>query len=186
MTEGNVSSEDWLRTSKERHQRALRESQSPNDRLALLRSLARLHHGRLDLTGTTLALSAGETDGLARHGLALEGGILRIVDEQYDDRAPAGVWQAEALDAGSRRPYAAASPDAPLLRYTTHTAYRMAAQKAAVRALLTMPPGGGLMVSMPTVPRGPWLEVDAAAPRYEHDFVVPMTTPLLVRRRSTL
>ncbi|PDQ20113.1 hypothetical protein CN311_15970 [Mesorhizobium sanjuanii] len=40
--------------------------------------------------------------------------------------------------------------DAVLLRHTPYPFYRTAAQKAGLRALLTMPDGGALMVSMPT------------------------------------
>src|SRR3546814_16433643 len=42
------------------------------------------------------------------------------------------------------------SPDAALLRHTSYPTYRTAAQQEGVRALLTMPPRGGLMVCMPT------------------------------------
>ena len=44
--------------------------------------------------------------------------------------------------------FESATADAALLRYSAHVAYRSAAQKSAVRALLTMPDEAGLMVSM--------------------------------------
>src|SRR5262249_40573566 len=54
------------------------------------------------------------------------------------------------LDSSPRVIQAAASPDAILLRHTPHRTYNTAAQKAGMRAILTMPPGAGLMVNMPT------------------------------------
>src|SRR3546814_2503047 len=65
-------------------------------------------------------------------------------------RSPEGFWAAESLDTAPRRIQREYSPDAALLRHTSYQTYRTAAQKAGVRALLTMPPRGGLMVCMPT------------------------------------
>ncbi|WP_274378938.1 DEAD/DEAH box helicase [Sphingomonas cavernae] len=61
-----------------------------------------------------------------------------------------GLGAALRLDTVPRDAYEPASPDAVLLRLTQHRRYRTIAQKAATRALLTQPPGSGLMVSMPT------------------------------------
>src|SRR3546814_20039737 len=86
---------------------------------------------------------------LSRFGLALGTNVLRIVQEQ-DSRAPEGFWAAEALDTAPRRIQREYSPDAALLRHTSYQTYRTAAQNAGVRALLTMPPRGGLLVCLPT------------------------------------
>lgn len=145
------ASEQWRTGAIKRCRAALGDARTPADRLVLLRSLARLQHGRLRLSDETLHLSANELRSLSRFGLALtsDGSALRLTDEQ-DDQAPQGYSDAEALDSRPRAVFAPASPDAVLLRHSTHSVYRSPAQKAAVRALLTMPAGAGLMVSMPT------------------------------------
>jgi ATP-dependent DNA helicase RecQ len=117
----------------------------------VLRSLVRLLGGRLDLSAHLITLTPDERAGLVRFGLALtsEDAALRIVDEE-DPPGLGGLSTALVLDSRPRQAFEAASPDAVLLRLTKHPHYRTAAQKAAVRALLTQPPGSGLMVSMPT------------------------------------
>jgi ATP-dependent DNA helicase RecQ len=114
-----------------------------------LRSLVRLLDGRLSLTDHGLALRDGEAELLSRFGLALagDGNALRIVAE--DDGIP-GLKAALALDTKTRQVVDPAPADAILHQFTSHTEYRSEAQKAAVRALLTQPPGSGLMVSLPT------------------------------------
>ena len=88
---------------------------------------------------------------LTRFGLALTNNdmALRVVDED-DMPGLSGLTAALVLDGQPRQIFETASPDAVLLRLTDHREYRTSAQKAAVRALLTQPPGSGLMVSMPT------------------------------------
>ncbi|WP_170107134.1 DEAD/DEAH box helicase [Roseibium marinum] len=139
-----------MQTEFERQKTALSHAYSVNDRLALLRSLVRLNGGRLKLNNEALHLNSEELVALPRHGLIHEFGILRLVDERRDDRAPAGFWAAERLDVNLRRTFSDHTPDATLLRHTAFGSYRAAAQKSSLRALLTMPSGGGLMVCMPT------------------------------------
>ena len=117
----------------------------------MLRSLARLRGGRLELGAHSIALTADERGGLICFGLAMtnEDTALRIVDEE-DLPSLKGLSAALVLDSRPRQVFEAASPDAVLLRLTNYSNYRTAAQKAAVRALLTQPAGSGLMVSMPT------------------------------------
>ena len=117
----------------------------------MLRSLARLLGGRLDLGTYSITLRPDERAGLIRFGLALtnEDKALRIIAEE-DLPSIKGLSAALVLDGRPRQVFEAASPDAVLLRLTKHSNYRCAAQKAAVRALLTQPAGSGLMVSMPT------------------------------------
>lgn len=148
MAEGPTASE-WRLTGIERCRSALRSASALGDRLALLRSLARLLDGRLDLAAEAINVSDSETHSLRRFGLGLSGRTLRILDEQ-SDVAPLGFWEAERLDTASRKISSDAPPDAALIRHTGFTRYRMPAQKAGVRAVSTMPPGSGLMVSMPT------------------------------------
>jgi ATP-dependent DNA helicase RecQ len=141
----------WVPAAIERCRYALGAAQSTADRLALLRSWVRLLGGRLDLRAHAITLTPDERSSLVRFGLALtnEETTLRIVYEE-DLLGLEGLSSALVLDSRSRQTFEAASPDAVLLRLTKYTHYRTAAQKAAVRALLTQPAGSGLMVSMPT------------------------------------
>lgn len=139
---------DWRERAIRRCRKALSEARLPADRLALMRSLVRLLGGRLDLAGE-IKLSEEEQALLNRFGLALtgEGDVLRIAAE---DEALPGLSEALALDTRSRQVVDDAAADGVLVCYTSHGHYRSEAQKSAVRALLTQPPGSGLMVSMPT------------------------------------
>ena len=147
MREGR--SGQWETIEARRCQRALRSAKSLGDRLALLRSLARLLGGRIGLNPEEFQLSAEEILSLRRFGLGLSGQAVRVLDEQ-NVPAPIGFWDAERLDTASREISSDASPDAVLVRHTGFKRYRTPAQKAGVRAALTMPPGAALMVSMPT------------------------------------
>lgn len=141
----------WVHVAIERSRRAIRDARTASDRIALLRSLVRLLGGRLELDALPITLTPYERLALVRFGLALtnEDTALRIVDEE-DLPSLTGLSAALVLDSRPRQVFEAASPDAVLLRLTKHRNYRTAAQKAAVRALLTQPTGSGLMVSMPT------------------------------------
>ena len=141
----------WVPAAIGRCRRALGEARTTVDRAALLLSLARLLGGRLDLSAHSLALTFEESLELGRFGLALtnEAQALRVVEEE-DLHGLQGLSKALVLDSRQRQVFESASPDAALLRLTAHSYYRTTAQKAAVRALLTQPPGSGLMVSMPT------------------------------------
>jgi ATP-dependent DNA helicase RecQ len=150
---GNVSeaAEAWVPAAIERCKRALGAARTAADRAALLRSLTRLFGGRIDLSNHSIAVTPEERADFVRFGLALtnQDMALRIVDEEDLPSLP-GLSNALVLDSQSRQVFEPAPPDAVLLRLTKHPHYRIAAQKAAVRALLTQPPGSGLMVSMPT------------------------------------
>jgi ATP-dependent DNA helicase RecQ len=114
-----------------------------------MRSLVRLQDGRLDLEEEGLELTANEIELLPRFGLALAGvgNALRPLSEL---EPVAGLAAALKLDRASRQSFESAPADGILLRLTPHQHYQSQTQKAAVRALLTQPPGSGLMVSMPT------------------------------------
>jgi ATP-dependent DNA helicase RecQ len=141
----------WVPAAIERCKVALGAARTAADRTVLLRSLARLLGGRLDLNAFSITLSPDECAEFVRFGLALtnKDTALRIVDEE-DLSSLGGLSAALVLDSRSRQVFEVAPPDAVLLRLTKHPHYRIAAQKAAVRALLTQPAGSGLMVSMPT------------------------------------
>jgi ATP-dependent DNA helicase RecQ len=73
------------------------------------------------------------------------GGAVRLVDT-----ARPAWWPQLNVDPGDRRTAVQGSPDALLRRLTSRPTYRSQAQKGAVRALVTQPPGSGLMASLPT------------------------------------
>jgi ATP-dependent DNA helicase RecQ len=106
--------------------------------------------GRLSLAGTRLALTAEEEGLLGRFGLARDGDTVRLQELDIDYRLLPELRTALRPDSAQRQLFRPGSPDAALIRLTSHAHYKSAAQKSAMRALLTMPPGGSLLVSMPT------------------------------------
>jgi len=140
----------WRLGGAARCRKALAISEPGADRLALIRTLVRLSDGRLGLDAEQVRLTFDETNLLSRFGLAIEGGVVRLEESDEDYRSTPGLKRALTLDSAPRQLFAPGTPDAVLLRSTSHTRYKSAAQKAAVRALLTMPAGSCLMVSMPT------------------------------------
>ena len=87
---------------------------------------------------------------LRRFGLSIVGDrSIRLADNDLD--GPLGdLAGLLPLDAGPRTAYARVTADAPLVRVGGHPSYRSETQRAAVGAMLTMPDGASLMVSMPT------------------------------------
>lgn len=137
----------WHTRALERTLAALEAASSAPDRLALIRTAMRFEGGHFNAPG---GLRAEEHELLPRFGLAPSGaGGLRFIDES-DPPALMGLATAMRPDLAPRRLYAPAGPDAVLLRHTAHKTYSSAAQKAAVRALTTMPDGGTLLASLPT------------------------------------
>jgi ATP-dependent DNA helicase RecQ len=129
----------------------LKEARSANDRLALIRSLARLYNGRIDISEIGFKLEREEKQILSQFGLAMAtDSVLRLVDDRTDPHLPHSFFQSYGLDSAPRRTADRSLPDAILLRHSSHQSYSSRAQKAAIRALVTMPPGSGLMVTMPT------------------------------------
>lgn len=120
------------------------------DRLALVRSLTRLNGGRLDLSAEEIVLSPDEEKLLHRFGLRkLNADVLHI---EYDTlrEISSDLPAALDLDINPRTVFAPVAADAPLLRWTDYPHYRGTTQKTAVQALMTMPEGAAMMVSMPT------------------------------------
>lgn len=142
---------DWVARAGARCEQALAAATTAADRMALLRSLMRLKGGRVDLADLAQPLTLDDYALFTRFAIARTNSdlSLRIVDEAGYDGLD-GLSAALRLDPFARHAYSTASPDGVLLRLTGHTRYRTLAQKAATRALLTQPPGSGLMVSMPT------------------------------------
>jgi len=141
----------WVQSSIARCTHALASATRAADRLALIRSLIRLRGGRIDLSDLDRPVTLDEFALLSRFGLARTNSdrSLRIIDEE-DAHDLNGLGAALKFDPAPRQAYEPASPDGVLLRLTNHSRYRTVTQKAATRALLTQPPGSGLLVSMPT------------------------------------
>lgn len=146
--DGIDAREAWLARSVARASNAFSSAQASADRLALLREWTRLSHDVLDLAASGIALSNAEIDLAPRFGLTISGDIARL--DGRTSALPAELLQAMLLDSAPRRPYHESAPDAILLRWSEHRNYRCETQKAALRAVATMPPGATLMVSMPT------------------------------------
>lgn len=144
-----TASDGWRRGGQLRCAAALRDAVSVSDRLALLREWVRLSDGYLDLQANGVGLEEEDRREAGRFGLIISGNLARVVDSG-STAVPEEVAAAFELDTTYRRVYQPAPPDAALLRWSAHTAYRSETQKAAIRALLTMPLGGALMLSMPT------------------------------------
>lgn len=145
---GDASREDWRARSTARAANAFSVARAAGDRIALLREWVRLSDNVLDLASHDIELSDEERAILPRFGLSLTAFKVRL------DGRPAGIpsdfADAMLLDTAPRRPYRTSPPDAVLLRHSQHQGYRCETQKAALRAVATMPPGSTLMVSMPT------------------------------------
>lgn len=149
MSEGESPS-DWLGRAVERSAASLSASKAPADRLALIRELARLQGGRVDLDVLGAELSSDEEGMLKRFGLVRASrSALSLIDGALDDIAPT-LEAALQVDPRRRTLFEPGAPDAPLRRCVQHDEYRSITQKAAVSALLTMPDAASLMVSMPT------------------------------------
>lgn len=119
------------------------------DLLAQLRTQAWANGGRLTLGPDQV--SADDAALAHRFGVWISEDCTRLSLEDEDlERLGANLTTLKHADGSDRRLYASATPDAALLRYTDHTQYRSETQKAAITALMTMPPAAGLMVSMPT------------------------------------
>ena len=129
---------------------ALADATAPADRLALIRTITWLSAGYLELAPLGIRLTSAEIAQLTRFGLAAApGDAVRLVVSELDEIA-SGLEEALQFDPRSRRVFRPSTADAVLRRCSSHTAYQSETQKAAVRALLTMPGGAALMVSMPT------------------------------------
>lgn len=131
-------------------------SVSSADRGALLREAVRLAGDCMELPAVPSLLPTEDALWLQRFGLEAHAylpapGWVRWFRRDMGDAGwPDGLSQALPVDLNSRRLTAASEPDGALLRLSPHQSYRMPSQKAAMRALLTMPSGSTLLASLPT------------------------------------
>jgi ATP-dependent DNA helicase RecQ len=150
--------EAWRLRSIGNRLKAVAASCTVADKGANLREAVRLSHNNLTLPLDGLGIIRDTIGEFSRFGIThmvLDGAPSRVHFSLLNEAdVPAGLPEdlAEALkfDPHNRRPFKPEPPDGALLRLTRHTAYQNPTQKAAVRALLTMPTGSTLLVTMPT------------------------------------
>ncbi|WP_400766988.1 helicase-related protein [Methylosinus sporium] len=131
---------------------AFNASSAVGDRGAMLRELCRLHGGYLDAAKSGVVFTADDLVGLARFGLKRIVGSVddALIIDDADGLPLYGLSDVLRLDPTPRQTYPSACADALLLRYSSFDRYRAPTQKAAVRALATMPPGATLLATLPT------------------------------------
>lgn len=150
MTQG--PEKPWYVSAQQRAALAFNASIRPGDRGALLRELCRLHEGYLELATSGICTEPADLANLARFGLkrvAVNGGDVLII-EDADPLPIDGLSDILRLDPAPRQVYPQACADALLLRHSSFDCYRAPTQKAAVRALATMPGGATLLATLPT------------------------------------
>lgn len=143
----------WYINAQERCTRAFNASIGVGDRGAMLRELCRLNGGNLDVARSGAAVGAEDLRHLRRFGLklvAVSNGDARIIIDDADPLPLEGLAEVLRLDPTSRQNYPSACADALLLRHSTFDHYRAPTQKAAIRALATMPDSATLLVTLPT------------------------------------
>ncbi len=147
-----TEAERWRLGALHRALRAMSHSRSFADKGALLREATRLADGSLTLPFDGSVLTVNDLASLVRFGLEAHARNARTFDVILTDREPLPepLGRALRLDPVSRRPYEHAIADAVLHRATEFNTYQTPTQKAALRAVVTMPPGGTLSVTMPT------------------------------------
>lgn len=145
----------WLANSQAACISRFLASKSEHDKGALLRELVRLNDGNLRIAHHP-ELEAVSTHTLSEFGLSkkCKDGIASLLVSHHEDSREHPIIKrlvkAGRLQSTSRRPYEPAVGDGLLARLTHFSSYRTPTQKAAARAVLTMPSGGSLMITMPT------------------------------------
>lgn len=142
----------WYVVAQQRAARAFTASTRTGDRGAMLRELCRLHGGYVDLAEGHIKLNSDDLADLPRFGLkrvAVSGNYALIIDDS-DELPIHGLSDVLRLDSSPRQTYPPACADALLLRHSSYDRYRAPTQKAAIRALATMPDGGTLLATLPT------------------------------------
>lgn len=142
----------WYIVSQQRAKQAFIASSKTGDRGAVLRELCRLHGGYLDLTASGISLTSDDLANLSRFGIkrvVVPGSDALIIDD--GDEIPIdGLNDILKLDPSPRQTYPSACADKLLLRHSSFERYRAPTQKAAIRALATMPDGATLLATLPT------------------------------------
>lgn len=142
----------WPIAAVQRACAALAVSKAPGDRGAMLRELCRLSGGYFDLSANPSIVLDTDRQNLTRFGLKIakmpQGDAL-IIDDGEGFPIPELI-SILSLDETPRQVYPTTAADAILLWNSPYVRYRAPTQKAAVRALATMPAGASLLVTLPT------------------------------------
>jgi ATP-dependent DNA helicase RecQ len=149
------SNEHWRSRSLYRHVRALSASSSLADCGALLREILRLQGWVSRIPAAGFPISQSHWKLLERFGISIQqnGSLLVLFAEArpLHSMLPEDVWNCIAMDEAERRFRDISVPDAVLTRYfPNYRSYQNPTQKAGVRALLTMPRGAAILVTIPT------------------------------------
>ena len=142
----------WIHAARRAVEARLRAAKASSDRLALLREFVRLSGGRLAIPESERDLSELGRGRLDRFGLAVtpDGEAFMMVAPDHLCGLDASLPLHLRLDEDSRTPGDPLTPDAFLLAYSAHKRFKSPFQKAAARAVVTMPAGGAMIASMPT------------------------------------
>lgn len=146
--------EAWRYSSACRRVEALCRRTAAADRVALLREAIRLFGGNLVVQPQILS-GVADRAAIARSGILIverRDGNIGLENRALElEHAPESeIGRCLKLDTRARRHTAEAVADGVLLRHTHHHAYQSVTQKAALRAILTMPEGATFLVSVPT------------------------------------
>lgn len=149
------SGERWRVSSLSRHFKALSISSSLADSGALLREILRLQGWVCQIPACGFPICESNWRHLDRFGISIQqqGQMLRLfaADRPAHSDLPEEVWKSMVIDDRNRRIRETAVPDAILTRFfPSYVSYQNPTQKSAVRALLTMPPGAAMLVTIPT------------------------------------
>jgi ATP-dependent DNA helicase RecQ len=142
----------WYIAARERALASLAATNAKGDRGAMLRELCRLSSGHFNLGVNSELVTDSDRANLGRFGLKLVKttfGETLIIDDCGPLKIPE-LSDILPLDGPPRQTYPPTAADALLLRHSDYARYRAPTQKAAIRALATMPPGSSLLVSLPT------------------------------------
>ena len=146
----------WRLHALVRHFRALAACKSPADSGAILREILRLEDWVSSVPRLGFPIPVDDWPYLAsRFGISIQlkddSLVLIARARPNSDTLPVEVWNAIAIDQADRRPQEPAIPDKVLLEFfPQYHNYQSPTQKAAVRALLSMPPGASMLVTIPT------------------------------------
>lgn len=150
---GRYGATDWQIDALSACRQRLGAARTPADRGALLREAARL-------AGGSVTMPTVLVDGVDSERFGLD--IVAVSDTAHasvrallphsglPDEVRRTLGHLLPLDPNTRRHDQAAAPDGLLRHLTPHLSYRNRSQKAAVRALMTMPGGGTLVVTLAT------------------------------------
>jgi ATP-dependent DNA helicase RecQ len=155
LESGLTPADSWQVQMFQRHLKALQSARTIPDRIVLVRELARFNHGTYSWRAETELIPRASWLLAREYGLTVrvvpDGQVIgRWAPPERDGELPEGTAAALQLDTTLRRTSDPVEADTVLTALTPFPHYQNATQKAAVRAALTMPDGGALLVSMPT------------------------------------